>query len=100
VTLEIDNFLTIKYIMETSFQGLQEIDVNSLLENGKIKYKVWKRLTVGQRWYVVEEINDENFDSSILDEIAPQLQRGDLPDDYPHIQRLYAAKIKGKYRDF
>lgn len=43
---------------------------------------------------MVEEINDENFDNQRNDEIAPQLQRGDLPEDYPNIQRMYVNENK------
>lgn len=56
---------------------MEEINIDSLLEDGKIKSKVWKRLTKGQRRYILDQIDDENLDSSILDNIAPQLQIGD-----------------------
>ena len=67
----------------------------------RLNGRVWKRLTVGQRRYVLDEINDENYDSSMLDDIAPQLQRGELPEESPDIQCAYVNenRLQPRSRD-
>lgn len=66
--------------------------IEELLENGKIKFRIWKRLTVDQRLRILDDVLDEVFGIDILDEIAPQLRVDDLPENYRNIQIAYVSE--------
>lgn len=76
---------------------MESFDVNSILENGKIKSKDWKRLSVGQRRYVMDQIDDEIYDMDILDLIAPKLRKGELPPSHAKLGVMHELIKTLKY---
>lgn len=71
---------------------MEEININSLLEDGKIKYRVWRNLTVEQRYIIMDDVLDEIHDIGILDEIAPSLRFDILPYGHRNIQMAYMSE--------
>jgi hypothetical protein len=65
---------------------MENINVQNLLDNGKIGFRVWRQLSSDQRSSILEQILDGLYDISILNGLAPQLRRRILPEDYLEIQ--------------
>jgi len=71
---------------------MEPVDIDNLLENGRLRFRVWRRLSVAQRRYVLGEIDDEYYDVSVLDGIAIPLRVAELPDDYSNVQIGYLSE--------
>jgi hypothetical protein len=62
------------------YLGKEDISINRILENGKIKFRDWRRMTTNQRAFILDEINDDYFSIEILGEIHPDNRHEVLPD--------------------
>ena len=68
---------------------MEVVNIEDVLEDGKIRFRTWREYTHAQRRYVLNEIVDENYSLEILNLIAPQLRVGNLPEDGVVIQNMY-----------
>lgn len=79
-------------VSDSQVQTDPEFDVDSVIEDGRIKSRVWKRLTIDQRKIILERIDDELYPMEVLYDICPKLRVEILPDDYLSIQSVWVSE--------